>query len=234
VVVEDACQAHGARYKGKRVGSLGHAAAFSFYPGKNLGAYGDGGAVVTHDRDTAKRLEMLRNYGQQEKYQHMFRGYNRRLDTLQAAVLRVKLKYLEKWNADRRQNANQYGLLLEKSEVITPNEASYAESVWHLYVIRVNQRDALKDYLTSRGISCGIHYPIPIHLQPAYRDLGYQKGDFPVTEDYAQRIISLPMYAELTPELMRFVAQGVLEFTSQTLVRLSSRDQLSVRPSSQA
>jgi dTDP-4-amino-4,6-dideoxygalactose transaminase len=234
VVVEDACQAHGARYKGKRVGSLGHAAAFSFYPGKNLGGYGDGGAVVTNDRDTAKRLEMLRNYGQQEKYRHMFRGYNRRLDTLQAAVLRVKLKYLEKWNAARRQNANRYRLLLEKSEVITPNEASYAESVWHLYVIRVNQRDALRDYLASRGISCGIHYPIAIHLQPAYRDLGYKKGDFPVTEDYAQRIISLPMYAELTPELMRFVAQGALEFTSQTLARLSSRDQLSVRPSSQA
>jgi dTDP-4-amino-4,6-dideoxygalactose transaminase len=234
VVVEDACQAHGARYKGKRVGSLGHAAAFSFYPGKNLGGYGDGGAVVTNDRDTAKRLEMLRNYGQQEKYWHMFRGYNRRLDTLQAAVLRVKLKYLEKWNAARRQNANRYRLLLEKSEVITPNEASYAESVWHLYVIRVNQRDALRDYLASRGISCGIHYPIAIHLQPAYRDLGYQKGDFPVTEDYAQRIISLPMYAELTPELMRFVAQGALEFTSQTPARLSSRDQLSVRPSSQA
>ena len=234
VVVEDACQAHGARYKGKRVGSLGHAAAFSFYPGKNLGGYGDGGAVVTNDRDTAKRLEMLRNYGQQEKYRHMFRGYNRRLDTLQAAVLRVKLKYLEKWNAARRQNANRYRLLLEKSEVITPNEASYAESVWHLYVIRVNQRDALRDYLASRGISCGIHYPIAIHLQPAYRDLGYKKGDFPVTEDYAQRIISLPMYAELTPELMRFVAQGALEFTSQTPARLSSRDQLSVRPSSQA
>jgi dTDP-4-amino-4,6-dideoxygalactose transaminase len=234
VVVEDACQAHGARYKGKRVGSLGHAAAFSFYPGKNLGAYGDGGAVVTNDRDTAKRLEMLRNYGQQEKYQHMFRGYNRRLDTLQAAVLRVKLKYLEKWNAARRQNADRYRLLLENSEVLTPNEASYAESVWHLYVLRVNQRDALKDYLASRGISCGIHYPFPIHLQPAYRDLGYKKGDFPVTEDYAQRIISLPMYAELTPELMRFVAQGILEFTSQTLVQLSSRDQLSVRASSQA
>src|ERR1700704_963880 len=164
VVIEDACQAHGTRYKGRRTGSLGHAAAFSFYPGKNLGAYGDGGMVVTNDRAVAKRLEMLRNYGQQEKYWHMFRGYNRRLDTLQAAVLRVKLKYLEKWNAARRQNANRYRLLLEKSEVITPNEASYAESVWHLYVIRVNQRDALRDYLASRGISCGIHYPIAIHL----------------------------------------------------------------------
>jgi dTDP-4-amino-4,6-dideoxygalactose transaminase len=234
LVVEDACQAHGARYKGRKAGSLGHAAAFSFYPGKNLGAYGDGGAVVTNDGDTAKRLEMLRNYGQQEKYQHMFRGYNRRLDTLQAAVLRIKLKCLEKWNAARRQNAERYRLLLERSAVITPNEASYAESVWHLYVIRVSRRDALKEYLASQGISCGIHYPIPIHLQPAYRDRGYKKGDFPVTEDYAQRIISLPMYAELTPELIRFVAQAVLEFTSQTLTGLSSRAQLSVPPSTQA
>src|ERR1700737_4057464 len=147
LVVEDACQAHGARYKGRKAGSLGHAAAFSFYPGKNLGAYGDGGAVVTNNGDTAKRLEMLRNYGQQEKYQHMFRGYNRRLDTLQAAVLRIKLKCLEKWNAARRQNAERYRLLLERSAVITPNEASYAESVWHLYVIRVSRRDALKEYL---------------------------------------------------------------------------------------
>jgi dTDP-4-amino-4,6-dideoxygalactose transaminase len=165
---------------------------------------------------------MLRNYGQQEKYQHMFRGYNRRLDTLQAAVLRIKLRYLDKWNAARRQHAERYRLLLESSAVITPNEVPYAESVWHLYVVRVSQRDALKEYLTRQGISCGIHYPIPIHLQPAYRDLGYKQGDFPVTEDYAQRIISLPMYAELTPELIRSVAQGVLECTSQMLARPSS------------
>jgi dTDP-4-amino-4,6-dideoxygalactose transaminase len=228
VVVEDACQAHGARYKGRKAGSLGHAAAFSFYPGKNLGAYGDGGAVVTRDPDAAKRLEMLRNYGQKEKYQHMFRGYNRRLDTLQAAVLRIKLKYLEKWNAARRQNAERYRLLLESTTVITPNEAPHAESVWHLYVIRVNQRDALKEYLAARGISSGIHYPIPIHLQPAYRDLGYKKGDFPVTEDLAQRIISLPMYAELTPELIRFTAQGVLDFTCQAPKQPSSGDQISL------
>lgn len=229
VVIEDACQAHGARYKGKRVGSLGHAAAFSFYPGKNLGAYGDGGAVVTRDPETAKRLTMLRNYGQQEKYQHMFRGYNRRLDTLQAAVLRIKLRHLDKWNAARRQNAERYRLLLESSAAITPNEAAYAESVWHLYVIRVSQRDAMKDYLANKGISCGIHYPIPIHMQPAYRDLGYQEGDFPVTEDLARRIISLPMYAELTSELVRLVAQSVLEFSSQTLAQAPTHASFAVK-----
>jgi dTDP-4-amino-4,6-dideoxygalactose transaminase len=215
IVIEDACQGHGARYKGRRVGSLGHAAAFSFYPGKNLGAYGDGGAVVTNDAAIAKKLEMLRNYGQQEKYYHAFRGFNRRLDTLQAAVLRAKLKHLDQWNAARRQHAARYRLLLEKSQIVTPNEARYAESVWHLYVVRVGQRDSLKEYLSSRGINCGIHYPVPIHLQAAYGDLGYKKGDFPVTEDYAQRIISLPMYAELTPELIARVAEAACEFADR-------------------
>ncbi len=216
VVIEDACQAHGARYKGRRVGSLAHAAAFSFYPGKNLGAYGDGGAMVTNDPAIAKKVEMLRNYGQQEKYHHMFRGYNRRLDTLQAAVLRVKLRYLEKWNAARRQHAARYRLLFEKSQIVTPKQAPYAESVWHLYVVRVSHRDTFKDYLSSRGIHCGIHYPVPVHLQPAYHDLGHKRGDFPVTEDYAQRIISLPMYAELTPELIARVAEAAVEFVDGT------------------
>jgi dTDP-4-amino-4,6-dideoxygalactose transaminase len=211
VIIEDACQGHGARYKGRRAGSLAHAAAFSFYPGKNLGAYGDGGAVVTNDAAIAKKIEMLRNYGQQEKYLHMFRGYNRRLDTLQAAVLRVKLKYLDKWNAARRQHAARYRLLLEKSQMVTPKEAPYAESVWHLYVVRVSHRDMFKEYLLSRGINCGIHYPLPVHLQPAYHDLGYKQGDFPVTEDYAQKIISLPMYGELTPELIARVAEAACE-----------------------
>src|SRR6267142_1715818 len=214
VVIEDACQAHGARYKGKRAGSLGHAAAFSFYPGKNLGGFGDGGMVVTNDRDIAKRLEMLRNYGQKEKYHHQFRGYNRRLDTLQAAILRVKLKYLEKWNAARRWNAKLYQQSLEGSGVVTPTEAAGAESVWHLYVIRTEQRDELKDHLINRGISASIHYPIPIHLQPAYRDLGYQRGDFPVTEAHAQQILSLPMYAELTPVSVEYVAKSIVTFLS--------------------
>ena len=214
VVIEDACQAHGARYKGKRVGSFGHAAAFSFYPGKNLGAYGDGGMVVTKDRKIASRLEMLRNYGQKEKYKHLFRGFNRRLDTMQAAILRVKLKYLEKWNAARRWNAKLYQKYLDGSRVVVPGEAGGAESVWHLYVIRTEQRDALKDHLISRGIHACVHYPVPIHLQAAYQDLGYKRGDFPVTESYADRILSLPMYAELTDHQIGFVSQVVCEFQS--------------------
>ena len=214
VVIEDACQAHGASYKGKRVGSLGHAAAFSFYPGKNLGAYGDGGMVVTKDRKIANRLEMLRNYGQKEKYKHLFRGYNRRLDTMQAAILRVKLKYLEKWNAARRWSAKLYQKHLEGSGVVVPGEAGGAESVWHLYVIRTERRDALKEHLVIKGINASIHYPIPIHLQPAYQDLGYKRGDFPVTEAYADRILSLPMYAELSDRQIEFISQTVCEFQS--------------------
>ncbi len=221
VVIEDACQAHGARYQGKRVGSLGHAAAFSFYPGKNLGAYGDGGMIVTNEPDVAKRVEMLRNYGQTEKYHHVTQGFNRRLDTLQAAVLRVKLKYLDKWNAARRQHAALYRHWLQGSSVIPLIEASYAESVWHLYVIRAERRDALREHLISRGIGTGIHYPVPIHLQPAYRSLGYKRGDFPVTEEYARQILSLPMYAELTPERIEAVAEAVRDFTS-TRVPLES------------
>ena len=214
IVIEDACQAHGARYKGKRVGSLGHAAAFSFYPGKNLGAYGDGGMVTTNDGKIANRLEMLRNYGQKEKYRHLFRGYNRRLDTMQAAILRVKLKYLDKWNAARGWNAKLYQKHLEGSEVVVPGEVHAGESVWHLYVIRTEHRDQLKEHLASKGISVGIHYPIPIHLQPAYQDLGYKRGDFPVTEAYADRILSLPMCAELTPEQIERVSRAVVEFLS--------------------
>lgn len=214
VVIEDACQAHGACYKGKRVGSLGHAAAFSFYPGKNLGAYGDGGMVVTNDRQVATRLEMLRNYGQKEKYHHLTQGYNRRLDTLQAAVLRVKLRHLDEWNSARRQHAERYRRLLEGHGVAVPREASYAESVWHLFVIRTDQRDELKAHLANRGIGTGIHYPVPIHLQPAYRDLGYARGSLPVTEHFASRILSLPMYAELTPQGVEAVAEAVRDFTS--------------------
>ncbi len=226
IVIEDACQAHGTRYKGRRAGSLGHAAAFSFYPGKNLGAYGDGGMVVTNDREIAKRLEMLRNYGQQEKYHHQSRGFNRRLDTLHAAVLRVKLKYLEKWNAARRWNANLYHKFLEGSGVMTPVEAGGAESAWHLYVIRTAERDVVRDHLVSRGISASIHYPIPIHLQPAYRDLGYQRGDFPVTEAHAQQILSLPMYAELTTELVEYVAKSIVTFLSANRNSQGSYEQL--------
>jgi dTDP-4-amino-4,6-dideoxygalactose transaminase len=228
VVIEDACQAHGARYEGKRVGSLGHAAAFSFYPGKNLGAYGDGGMVVTNDQKIANRLEMLRNYGQQEKYKHLFRGYNRRLDTMQAAILRVKLKYLEKWNAARRWNAQLYQKHLEGTAIVVPGAARGAESVWHLYVVRTEQRDQLKNHLVSKGISASIHYPVPIHLQPAYEELGYKRGDFPVTESYAERVLSLPMYPELTAGQIQQVSLAILAFLSE---RSAPRIQAAADPS---
>jgi dTDP-4-amino-4,6-dideoxygalactose transaminase len=208
-VIEDACQAHGARYKGNRVGSLGHAAAFSFYPGKNLGAYGDGGMVVTNDAAIAEKLKMLRNYGQREKYQHLLRGFNHRLDTLQAAVLRVKLKYLDSWNSARRQNAQHYCELLASSGMVMPVVAGYAEPVWHLFVVRLRDRDRAAADLATQGIVTGIHYPAPIHLQPAYRDLGYKQGDFPVSESYARQILSLPMYPELTAAQIEAVARAI-------------------------
>jgi dTDP-4-amino-4,6-dideoxygalactose transaminase len=212
VVIEDACQAHGARYKGRRAGSLADAAAFSFYPAKNMGAYGDGGMVVTNDERVDAAVRMLRNYGQREKYHHVVRGYNRRLDTFQAAVLRIKLKHLDSWNARRRQYSDWYRQLLDASEAVTPLEAGYAESVWHLYVVRVADRDALAADLASRGIATGIHYPVPVHLQPAYSDLGYRRGDFPVTERYADQILSLPMYAELTKDMIEYVADSIKGF----------------------
>jgi dTDP-4-amino-4,6-dideoxygalactose transaminase len=229
LVIEDACQAHGTRYKGRRAGSMGNAAAFSFYPGKNLGAYGDGGMVVTNDEACAKRLDLLHNYGQKEKYQHLSCGFNRRLDTIQAAILRVKLKYLEKWNAARRRNAKLYNEALAQSGVVLPVEARGAESVWHLYVIRTEQRDLLREYLGSRGISAGIHYPIPIHLQPAYRELGYARGDFPVTEAYSQRILSLPMYAELTPDQIKCIAEAINAFIGASMGHAAALESASNR-----
>jgi dTDP-4-amino-4,6-dideoxygalactose transaminase len=212
IVIEDACQAHGALYKGRRVGSIGDAACFSFYPAKNLGAYGDGGILVTNNEDIANRVKMLRNYGQKEKYHHLFIAYNRRLDTLQAAVLRVKLGRLDEWNQARRRNAQLYNEFLANTAVVTPVEASYAQHVYHLYVVRVQDRDGLQEHLKSRGVSTGIHYPIPVHLQEAYRYLGYQKGDFPITERYAEEILSLPMYPELTEEQIQYVVQAINDF----------------------
>ncbi|KAA3658949.1 MAG: DegT/DnrJ/EryC1/StrS family aminotransferase [Calditrichaeota bacterium] len=212
LVIEDACQAHGAQYKGRLTGSLGDAAAFSFYPGKNLGAYGDGGAVVTNNAKVAERLTLLRDYGQKQKYQHLIKGYNRRLDTLQAAVLRAKLPHLNDWNSARRQCAARYNEELKDSDVVLPVDADFAESVYHLYVIRVQKRDQLLAHLQSKGVSAGIHYPIPIHMQPAYEDLGYQKGDFPITEKFADEIISLPMYAELGKDQITYVVSTINEF----------------------
>lgn len=214
LVIEDACQAHGAYHRGRRAGSLGDAAGFSFYPAKNLGAYGDGGMVVTDDAAVAQRIAMARNYGQREKYHHEVRGHNHRLDTLQAAVLRVKLRRLDESNEARRRHARLYTELLENTDVVLPVPPPYAEPVWHLFVIRHRDRDGLKTWLANRGISAGIHYPIPIHLQEAYQDLGYRKGDFPVTERYADEILSLPMYPRLTPQAIEHVAGAIREFAA--------------------
>jgi dTDP-4-amino-4,6-dideoxygalactose transaminase len=210
-VVEDACQAHGARWRGRRVGSIGDAAAFSFYPAKNLGAYGDGGLVTTDDPDVAEHIGLLRNYGSREKYLHELLGANHRLDTLHAAVLRVKLRHLDAWNEARRRIAARYDELLGDA-VITPVCRPEAEHVYHLYVIRHPDRDALRAFLDGRGITTGIHYPLPIHLQPAYRSLGHAPGAFPVTERLAGEILSLPMYPELDDEGVERVAEEVLRF----------------------
>jgi dTDP-4-amino-4,6-dideoxygalactose transaminase len=210
-LVEDACQAHGARWAGRRVGSFGDVAAFSFYPGKNLGAYGDGGMLTTADPELADRVRMMRNYGQRRKYEHATMAWNRRLDTLQAAVLRVKLRHLDEWNEARRRHAERYDRLLGGSELVLPTTVSGAEHVFHLYVVQTPRRDDLLGHLRQRGVGAGLHYPVPIHLQEAYRDRGMGPGSFPVTEAIASRVLSLPMYPELTPEQIDHVAGTILD-----------------------
>jgi len=210
LVVEDAAQAHGARSNGQRVGGFGDAAAFSFYPSKNLGAYGDGGMIVTDDDRTAEKLRLLRNYGQRAKYFHSIAGVNSRLDTVQAAILRVKLPHLDDWNAARRRHAAAYAERLSAC-VRTPAEAFGVEHVYHLYVIETGGRDGVQQQLRAREIATGIHYPVPVHLQEACADLGYRAGDFPVTERAAQRMLSLPMYPELTVAQIDYVADAVAE-----------------------
>jgi dTDP-4-amino-4,6-dideoxygalactose transaminase len=211
-VVEDACQAHGARYKGRRVGSIGDIGTFSFYPGKNLGAYGDGGAIVTNDREIAYRIEILRDHGSPEKYVHKYIGVNSRLDSMQAAILTVKLKYLDAWNENRRSISMLYsGLLNDVDGIVTPKVAPYAEHVWHLYVIRVKNRDMVQRVLRDREISTNIHYPIPIHLQKAYSFLELNKGSFPFTEDYSQAVLSIPIYADLEREQIEYIVHALKE-----------------------
>lgn len=212
LVIEDAAQAHGARYKGRRTGSLGNAAGFSFYPGKNLGAYGDGGAVVTDDEAIAAKVRLLRNLGQPAKYVHAVKGFNQRLDTMQAAVLCVKLPKLDGWNRARRRLARTYNQLLAELPVISPNEAPWAEHVYHLYVVRVDDRDELQRSLKQQGVTALSHYPIPLHLQPALKELGYLKGDFPVTEAHSGQILSLPIYPELGEKQAKRVVDGVQAF----------------------
>lgn len=212
-VIEDAAQAHGAEYNNKRVGALGDIGIFSFYPGKNLGAYGDAGAVVTNDPDISHKIAMLRNHGRTKKYEHEYEGYNCRLDTLQAAILRVKLKYINSWNEARRNHAYSYRKLLQNTDIILPTEQKVSKHIYHIFAVRTADRDNLLNKLKNEGIGAGIHYPIPLHLQPAYRYLGYKAGDFPVTEKCAREIISLPMYPELDEVKIKKVAEAICKFT---------------------
>ncbi len=221
VVVEDACQAHGAEYEGKRAGSLGDAGCFSFYPGKNLGAYGEAGAVVTNNAETAKKIRILRDHGQPRKYHHDIVGYNARMDGIQGAVLGVKLAYLEEWNEKRREIAASYDYYLKDAENISlPEEKSYARHVYHVYAIRTPFRDELMSELSQKGISCGIHYPVPVHLTGAYRGLGYGKGSFPIGEQAAEHLLSLPMYPELGTEMVEHICLQIKEHNERQYVFL--------------
>jgi dTDP-4-amino-4,6-dideoxygalactose transaminase len=224
VVIEDACQAHGAEYFSKKqnrwmkAGSMGRAAAFSFYPGKNLGACGEAGAATTNDAGIAKTMKMLRDHGQATKYYHDIEGYNGRLDSIQAGLLHVKLKHLAKWNAQRRERAAEYKQLLESADttLIPPYEPSWSRAVYHLYVVRTADREGLMDHLKKAGVGTGIHYPIPLHLQKAYVAMNYSAGDFPVTEKAAAEIVSLPMFPQLTAAQQARVVDAIIDFTSMT------------------
>jgi dTDP-4-amino-4,6-dideoxygalactose transaminase len=209
VVVEDAAQAHGAEYKGRLAGSLGDLGCFSFYPGKNLGAYGEGGAVTTNHPEFARTIRMLRDWGQEVKYHHVLKGFNYRMDGIQGAILGVKLRHLESWTEARRAHARQYSRQLAGAAVQTPQEAPYARHVFHVYAVRTPDRDGLQQALQAAGVQTGIHYPIPVHLTEAHADLGYHRGDFPHAEKAADEVLSLPMFAELTGEQIEFVCGAV-------------------------
>ena len=211
VVIEDAAQAHRAEYKGQRVGSIGDFGCFSFYPGKNLGAYGEGGMVVTSNPDYNQTIRTLRDWGQERRYHHVMKGYNYRMDGLQGAILRVKLRHLDAWTEARRSHAAQYDTLLADSGVKTPTVMPYSHHVYHVYAVRSPQRDVLQQKLSDREIQTGIHYPIPVHLQSAYADLGYKLGDFPRSELAAREVLSLPMYPELVQEQIEQVSAAVCE-----------------------
>jgi len=209
VVIEDACQAHGADYKGRRCGSMGQLGCFSFYPGKNLGAYGEGGAVVTNDRAFAERVRLLRSWGEAKRYEHAQRGFNYRMDGIQGAILGVKLRFLDEWIEARQRNAQTYKDLLSDVAVRLPAEREGVRHVYHLFVVRLRERDIWREKLAANGIQTGVHYPIPVHLQPAYRDLGYSPGDFPVSERVGQEVLSLPMFPELTPDQIAQIAESL-------------------------
>ena len=208
-VIEDCAQAHGATYKGRRVGSFGDAAGFSFYPGKNLGAFGDGGAVVTSDQKLAKKIRALGNYGSDYKYHHIYQGFNSRLDELQAAFLIVKLRHLDKMNMERKRIAQRYLTEIRNEKVILPAIPEYTVPVWHIFAIRCRERDALEDYLHRKGIGTGRHYPIPIHLQECYKDLGYREGDFPIAEEISRTELSLPIYYGMTDKEIDYVVEMI-------------------------
>ncbi len=214
-VVGDAAQAHGASWHGQPVGLLGDIACFSFYPGKNLGAYGDAGAVTTADPALAEQVRLLRNHGRHSKYVHEQIGFGERLDTLQAAVLRVKLRHLTAWTIARRRLAARYSTLLAGSGLALPAVVPGAEPVWHLYVVRTPLRDALLRHLKAQGIGAGIHYPVPLHLQPAYAGLGYRQGDLPISEEVAATCLSLPLYPEMSDDQQDRVVEAVFEFVQQ-------------------
>jgi dTDP-4-amino-4,6-dideoxygalactose transaminase len=218
-VIEDACQAHGAQYLSRtandwrRAGSIGRAAAFSFYPGKNLGACGEAGAVTTNDPEVAARVRLLRDHGQTKKYEHQIEGYNGRLDAIQAAILHAKLRHVAAWNAQRRERAAYYTRLLASvPRVVVAHEPAWSRAVYHLYVIRSSNRDGLIAHLAAAGIGTGIHYPVPLHLQPAYRSLGYAAGDFPIAERVAAEVVSLPIYPQLTAAQQDRVVSEIRRF----------------------
>lgn len=221
-VVEDCAQAHLAEYKSKKVGGLGKASSFSFYPGKNLGAFGEAGAVVTNDDELAVKFKMLRDHGATQKYLHEIYGHNYRMEGIQGAVLGVKLKYLEQWNAGRRKVATKYREMLGGiEEIVLPKEMGYGKHVWHLFVIRVKEKSSkgmargrgeLQKFLAEKGIATGLHYPVPLHLQPCFSHLGYKKGEFPVTEELAENGLSLPMYSEMSGEQSEYVGECIRAF----------------------
>jgi dTDP-4-amino-4,6-dideoxygalactose transaminase len=234
-VIEDACQAHGAEYfsnkldRWMRAGSMGHAAAFSFYPGKNLGACGEAGAVTTNDVHVSRQIKVLRDHGQVQKYYHDVEGYNGRLDAMQAGFLHVKLAHLAKWNTQRRERAAEYNRLLASSDgLILPFEPSWSRAVYHLFVIRTDHRERMMNYLKEAGIGTGIHYPIPLHLQKAYRSLNYSLGDFPAAERASSEIVSLPMFPQLAPEQQAAVAEEILAFTSMAPSKFAQGDEASL------
>jgi dTDP-4-amino-4,6-dideoxygalactose transaminase len=213
IVAEDCAQSHAAEYKGKKVGTLGVASSFSFYPGKNLGAYGEAGAAMTNDESLAKTFHMIRDHGTEHKYSHEIYGHNYRMDGFQGAVLGVKLNYLSEWTEKRRAHAAAYrNLLAGIGDIILPQEMPYAKHVYHLFVIQTTHRDALQKYLTERGIGTGLHYPIPLHLQNCFQHLGYKNGDFPVAENLAKCCLSLPMFAELSDTQIEYVTSSIRSY----------------------